>query len=128
MYLKVKPNFMRLRLHTSLIFILFVLSCTTKEQYRAYQFDNGDDYLVEGMSRVVDQQGRIGYVNARGELVIKPRFTCALPFNAGKAKVTEYGEVKEVPNSKGEYHYCQSDDWYYIDRNGDKVNDIKNME
>lgn len=37
-----------------------------------------------------------------------------------KAKVTDKGEMKEVPGSDGEYHYWESDEWYYIDKNGQK--------
>ena len=42
-------------------------------------------------------------------------------FENGKAKVTDTGEQKEVPGSDGEYHYWESDDWYYIDRKGQRV-------
>lgn len=31
------------------------------------------------------------------------------------------GEQKEVPGSDGEYHYWESDDWYYIDRKGQRI-------
>ena len=36
-------------------------------------------------------------------------------------KVTDSGERKEVAGSGGEHWYWESDDWYYIDRNGDIV-------
>jgi len=31
------------------------------------------------------------------------------------------GEQQEVPDSDGEYHYWESDDWYYIDRKGQRI-------
>ena len=40
--------------------------------------------------------------------------------NYDKAKVTDKGEMKEVPGSDGEYHYWESDEWYYIDKKGQK--------
>lgn len=30
------------------------------------------------------------------------------------------GEMKEVPGSDGEYHYWKSDEWYYIDKKGNR--------
>lgn len=39
----------------------------------------------------------------------------------GKAKVTDTGELEEAPGSDGEYHYWESDDWYYIDRKGQRI-------
>ncbi|MFU0841052.1 MAG: WG repeat-containing protein [Burkholderia sp.] len=87
-------------------------------QYKPYFFDNGPDPVREGMSRIVDENGRIGYVNAKGEVVIKPTFAFGMPFENGRAKVTDTGVQKEVPGSNGEYHYWESDHWYCIDRSG----------
>ncbi|MFC0323461.1 WG repeat-containing protein [Gallibacterium melopsittaci] len=101
--------------------ICILVGCTTQEQYRPYHFDNGEDYVVEGMVRIVDQQGRIGYADQLGKVLITPRFACAFPFENGRAKVADKGKIQAVPGSKGEYHYCQSDDWYYIDRQGNKI-------
>lgn len=28
--------------------------------------------------------------------------------------------MKEVPGSDGEYHYWKSDEWYYIDKKGNR--------
>ena len=44
-----------------------------------------------------------------------------------KVKITNYkttykGEQKAVDNSQGEYHYWDSDDWFYIDKQGNKIN------
>ena len=30
-------------------------------EYTVYQYDNGDDYVSEGMYRIVGRNGRIGY-------------------------------------------------------------------
>ena len=87
----------------------------------AFQYDNGDDYVSEGLYRIVDRKGRIGYADETGRTVIRPRFAFGYPFEGGKAKVTDSGERKEVAGSGGEHWYWESDDWYYIDRNGDIV-------
>lgn len=89
--------------------------------YPAYQFDNGDDYVEDGMYRIIDENGKIGYADESGRTVITPRFKCAFPFENGKAKVADSGERKEVPGSRGEYHYWESDGWYYIDKTGRKI-------
>ena len=36
-----------------------------------FQCDNGSDYVSEGMYRIVDQRGRIGYADESGKTVIK---------------------------------------------------------
>ena len=72
-----------------------------RKTYPAYQFDNGDDYVEDGMQRIIDENGRIGYADESGRTVITPRFKCAFPFENGKAKVADYGEIKEVPGSGG---------------------------
>ena len=42
----------------------------------------------------------------------------------GKAKVTFSGlESKSAPDSKDEKHYWDSPDWYYIDTNGQILNE-----
>ena len=36
-------------------------------------------------------------------------------------KVTDTGERKEVPGSEGEHWYWESDEWYYIDKDGHRI-------
>lgn len=89
--------------------------------YEIFQYDNGDDYFQEGLRRIVDAHHRIGYVDARGRVVIKPRFAFGFPFKNGRAKVTDVGKMREVEGSNGESHYWKSDQWYYINKQGQKV-------
>lgn len=90
-------------------------------KYPAFQYDNGDDYVRDGLYRIVDERGRIGYADEKGNTVITPRFSFGFPFENGKAKVTDCGQMKEVEESRGEYHYWESDDWYFIDKSGRKL-------
>lgn len=90
-------------------------------KFPAFQIDNGDDYVSEGFYRIVDENGRIGYADEDGNTVIYPRFAFGFPFENGKAKVTDIGYEKDVPDSNGEYHYWESDKWYYIDKSGKKI-------
>lgn len=58
------------------------------KRYSVFQYDNGDDYIQDGMHRIIDNRGLIGYADENG-----------------KAKVTDKGEMKEVPGSVGEYRH-----------------------
>lgn len=89
-----------------------------KELFYAFQYDNGADYVREGLFRITDDKGLIGFADILGNIVIKPQFKFAFPFKNGKAKVTFSGESKDVPDSIGEEHYWDSSDWFYIDKNG----------
>ena len=105
-----------------LIIVLIVISsCSSMKHYNMFQYENGNDYVSEGMYRIVDQRGRIGYADESGRAVIKPCFAFGFPFENGKAKVTDKGEMKEVPGSDGEYHYWESDEWYYINKEGKRI-------
>lgn len=94
-----------------------------KELFYVFQYDNGPDKLQEGLFRITDKNGLIGFADLLGNVVIKPQFKFAFPFKNGKAKVTFSGESKAVPDSKDEKHYWDSPDWYYIDTNGKILNE-----
>lgn len=70
--------------------------------YVPYRYDNGNDSVQEGVYRIVDEKGRIGYADEHGNTLIEPRFAFGFPFENGKAKVTDTGEQKEVPGSDGD--------------------------
>ena len=113
-----------IELFTLLLFVGFI----PNRCYKIYKIDNGEDYIQDGMRRIVDRQGRIGYVNEKGAIIIKPQFAFGFPFKDGRAKVTNRGEKKVVPNSKGEYHYWESDKWFYIDKRGVSLPQFSVME
>ena len=105
-------------------FIIFLLcaGCVSIKHYSTYQFDNGDDCVKEGMFRIVnDETGKIGYANTKGIILIEPQYAFGCPFENGRAKVTYKGENRVVSDSHGEYHYWDSDEWFYIDKAGNKV-------
>ena len=58
------------------------------KRYSVFQYDNGDDYIQVGMRSIIDNRGLISYADENG-----------------KAKVTDKGEMKEVPGSVGEYRH-----------------------
>ncbi len=55
--------------------------------FEVFWFDNGPDPVHEGLFRII-KEGKIGYANTDGQIVIKPLYDCAFPFNNGKAKVS----------------------------------------
>lgn len=93
----------------------------SKTDFKPYQFDNGDDEVRCERYRIVDKSGKIGYANPQGYIVIEPKYAFGFPFENGKAKVTDSGQKKEVEGSNGEYHYWDSNDWYYIDQSGNRL-------
>ena len=57
--------------HLSLILLL--TGCSSSRHYRAFQYDNGDDYVSEGLYRIVDRKGRIGYADETGKTRVAGR-------------------------------------------------------
>jgi hypothetical protein len=51
--------------------------------FEVYQFDNGPDDLKEGFIRIIDRDGKIGFANSKGEVVIRPQFEQASTFHNG---------------------------------------------
>lgn len=84
--------------------------------FDAYMYDNGPDYPSEGLFRIM-KNGKIGYANLDGEQVIDAQYSCAFPFENGKAKVAL--ECKSIPD--GEYTSVESDKWFFIDKSGHKI-------
>ena len=105
----------------SFVFVVSTLSaCGGRKSFSVYQFDNGDDYFCEGLQRIVSEDGKIGFADSLGNVVIEPRFAFAFPFENGYAKVTDKG--KREP--EGEYWRWISDSWYYIDHDGNAHTEI----
>lgn len=86
-----------------------------------FVFDNGPDPVSDGLYRVVDDHGRIGYADAYGVVRIAPRFAFGLPFANGVARVTLSGHPVAVPGSEGEYHRWEDGDWFCINKSGSIV-------
>lgn len=59
--------------------------------------DNGPDYVKEGLFRIMDEKGLMGFADSSGHIIITPQFKFAYPFEGGKAKVTFTGKQKSYP-------------------------------
>jgi len=75
------------------------------ELFEVFPFDNGPDYPSEGTFRIIEN-GKIGYADLQGEIIITPQFDAALPFANGFAAFCEdcsetiYGEHKSWEGGK----------------------------
>jgi len=84
--------------------------------FQVYPFDNGPDDPQEGLFRIIED-GKIGYANLEGEIVIKPQYGCAHPFKNGKAEVGL--QCISIPD--GEHSYWETDKWITIDKRGERI-------
>ncbi len=93
---------------------------TGKHIYTIYPVDNGPDETSDGAYRIIEH-GKIGYVDAlTSRVLIEPKFSCAFPFENGKAKVSF--TCRKVAAFPGDEHPTwQSDNWLYVDKQGKMV-------
>lgn len=88
--------------------------------YTVYSVDNGPDYISEGLFRIIEND-LIGYADsATGNILIKPQFKCAFPFEGGKAKVSN----ECVTKTEGEHAIWESSAWVFIDKKGKVLNEL----
>ena len=88
--------------------------------FYTFSFDNGPDYVEEGLFRIINDEMLMGFADTLGNVVIQPQFAFALPFKDGKAKATYTGERKTL-DKYGEHWMWQSNHWFYIDKKGNKL-------
>ena len=79
-----------------------------------YIFDNGPDYVQEGLFRYVENN-KIGFANLQGQKVIKASFDFVSPFNSGLAAFNIGGQSKKVDD---EHSSWQGGLWGFIDKKG----------
>jgi hypothetical protein len=85
--------------------------------FDAFLFDNSPDYISDGLFRI-KRNGKIGYANVSGKVIIEPKYECAYPFENGKAKVAYNCETKM---DDLEHSSWESSNWFYINKNGNKI-------
>lgn len=69
------------------------IDSTGKTIAKAYAYDNGPDYFEEGLARIVDPRGKVGYIDTTGKIAIAPQFDDAASFCHGKAEVAAGGKT-----------------------------------
>jgi hypothetical protein len=80
-------------------------------------FDNGPEPFNEGLMRVL-RNGKMGYANKFGQIVIPCEYDYAKWFENGKAEVTY--KAKEYLDLD-EHKRVESDEWFEIDKNGERI-------
>jgi hypothetical protein len=86
------------------------------ELFEVFNYDNGPDYPSEGLFRII-KDGKIGYANNHGKIVIEPKYKCAWPFEKGLAKVSYNCNI--VKNE--EHNLWKGGEWFSIDKKGKVV-------
>lgn len=84
--------------------------------FNVLSIDNGPDIPKEGLFRIIEN-GKIGYANMKGEIVIKPKFDLALPFESYGAEVNIEGKKITV----GEYETVTGGKWGLINKKGEYI-------
>lgn len=96
---------------------IWAIDPSGKERFRVFCFDNGPDYLSEGLFRMVDEQSKIGFADSLGHIVITPRFEFVSPFKNGLAAFNAGG--KKVQD--GEHSFIEGGKWGYVNLKGDTI-------
>jgi hypothetical protein len=84
--------------------------------FEIFPYDNGPDYPSEGLFRII-QDGMIGYADEKGNVVIKPQFSAARPFQNGMAAFCN-GCIEVAQD---EHKVWKGGKWGFINRKGEVV-------
>lgn len=86
--------------------------------YDLVSFDNRPDYFHEGLVRA-KRNGKMGFADKYGQIIIPCEYDFVWWFEDGKAKVTF--DAKEIRAKYDDHTRIESDEWFYIDKNGNKI-------
>lgn len=78
--------------------------------------DNGPDKVNEGLFRIV-RNGKTGFADTLGKVIIGPEFDCILPFSEGLAIFGVNGRL----NRNGDHLEYIGGKWGFIDKQGKQV-------
>ena len=93
---------------------------TAKVLARLHVIDNGPDTFSDGLTRIVEN-GRYGFMNERGQVVIAARFAYAEPFEKGYALIC--ADCARVAD--GNHVRMTGRRWGAVDLTGEIVVDLK---
>ncbi len=97
---------------------LIAIDSTGKKLFNVFIYDNGPDYLSEGLFRIENKRnGKIGFADMQGNIIILPTYFHASPFKNGIAKVTKVGKKEKV----GEYTIITNGEWGLINKKGEII-------
>jgi hypothetical protein len=94
-----------------------VIDKTGKKILSPYIYDNGPDYVVEGVFRVVDENKKMGFADLDGNVVIPIKYDFVTEFHDGLACFGSGYTVEQ----KGEMSFMKGGKWGFIDHKGDTI-------
>ncbi|MEC5395327.1 WG repeat-containing protein [Bergeyella sp. RCAD1439] len=65
---------------------------------------------------LITENGKYGFANSKGEIVIKPSYDCASSFYEGMAKVSN-----DCSEGEDEHERWKMNTWFEIDKKGNVV-------
>ncbi len=89
---------------------------------RPYIYDNGPDYFSEGLARFVEN-GKFGFFDEYGKIVIDAQWDFTYPFQDGKAAVYKGCTII----TEKEHNSIIGGQWGYIDRTGKVIRPIGSL-
>jgi WG containing repeat len=89
-------------------------------------FDNGPDYVEEGLFRFVENN-KIGFANLDGDKIISAQFDFATPFENGLSKYT-LGGHREYEKGGEHWYWIGGYENGYLNKFGDRFKKISEME
>lgn len=84
------------------------------------EMDNGADWFHNGLVRIF-RNGKYGFANRRGQVVISPVYDGASNFEKGLARVCKGCEIKCTDRPDCEYRVFAGGHWFQIDTKGTVV-------
>ncbi|WP_152286642.1 WG repeat-containing protein [Flavicella marina] len=85
--------------------------------FEVYPYDNGPDEFHDGLLRIM-KNGKIGFANEKGEIIIKPQFECASIFENAIATVSN--DCYLYYDQDGHLR-SESESWFKIDKTGKRI-------
>lgn len=98
---------------------IIAINTNGEELFKVFPFDNGPDYLRDGLFRMVDKKGLIGFADMNGNIAISPRFDNITPFFDGLAAYCEDCHYKAKNNNPKVRGVRIKGAWGFVNKKGD---------
>lgn len=89
----------------------YYISRTGDFVIRPKLYDNGPDYFSDGLARYV-KDGKYGFFDSSGQVIIEAQFEFAFPFEDGKAKIGEDCQFVSVD----EHTTVECEIWSFVEK------------
>ena len=94
-----------------------------KKLFAPFFFDNGPDYMSEGLMRYVDHK-KVGFVNRLGQKIIEAKYDFVSSFDYGIASFCNGCEWAH----QGEHAYVRGGVWGYVNKKGEELKVTKHRQ